>query len=168
MDTTAKILVLGPPEGPQGQFVSAVSEVKVRSSTRTTASGEGTVPMDFGRVRLGIDLDLQLFGFDRDRAGIVADAVAPGVLGAVILVSREDVEDPHFASTALDELSVRAIPSIVAIDDHLTEPAKVSEALRLSPGAPVATYATLDKETVKTILVQVLEAAMLISEGSAA
>lgn len=167
MVVSAKILVIGPPDGPQGQFVSSISEVKVRSSARTT-SGDATVPMDFGRVRLAIDLDLQLFGFDRDRVSVVSEAVAPGVFGAVLLVGKQDEDDPHFAASALDELAGRGIPVVLAIDGLGSDPARVIKALNNSAKTPAIHYTTLDKETVKTILVSVLEAAKSAAEGSAA
>jgi signal recognition particle receptor subunit beta len=163
----AKILVIGPPEGPQSQFVSSICEVKVRSSARTT-SGEDTVPMDFGRVRIGIDLDLQLFGFDRDRIGLVADAVAPGIVGAVVLSAQQDEEDPFYTLAALDELASRGITAVVAVDALATRSPKLSEELGGAARTQVVPYATLDKETVKSILLGVLEAAVLASEGSAA
>lgn len=166
MQGAAKVLVVGPPDGPQGQFVSAISEVKVRSSART-ASGEGTVPMDFGRVRLGIDLDLQLFGFDRDRVPIVADAVAPGVVGAVVIVGEDDKKDPHFASSALDELAARGIPAILAIDIK-EDPVAIRRALSASASTPIVPYTKLNKASVKSVVVAVLEAAVQAAEGSAA
>lgn len=167
MAATTKLLVVGPPEGPQGRFVSAISEVKVRSSART-ATGEGTVPMDFGRVRIGVDLDLQLFGFDRDRVSVVADAVAPGIVGAVLLVGGEDTSDPHFASNALDELASRGVPVVLAIDGGESELAAVKNALNASSDMPVIPYANLDRDTVKSIVVAALGAAVSKAEGSAA
>lgn len=167
MMTAAKLLVIGPPDGPQGQFVSAISEVKVRSSARTT-SGQETVPMDFGRVRLGIDLDLQLFGFERDRVSLVSDAVSPGIVGAVMIVGPGDFEDPHFAAQALDELAARGIPAVVAVDALAADPGSVKAALNGSDQTPIVHYKMLDKESVKSIVVAALEAAMQAAEGSAA
>lgn len=163
----AKILVIGPPDGPQGQFVLSISEVKVRSSARTT-SGEDTVPMDFGRVRIGVDLDLQLFGFDRESIGLVADAVAPGIVGAVVLAGQDDEQDPYYTLAALDELSARGIPAVIALDALAAGSPKLSVELGTDKGLQVVPYRTLDKETVKALLLGLLEIAVLASEGSAA
>lgn len=166
MPYTAKLLVVGPPDGPQGQVVASISEVKVRSSART-ASGEGTVPMDFGRVRISADLDLQLFGFERDRIGAVAEAVAPGVVGAILIAEDNDRHDPHYASAALDELATRGIPTVIALDGRSSDPGPVQAVLGAGD-IPVIPYFTLDRATVKSMVVSALEAAVAAAEGSAA
>lgn len=165
MSGAVKLLVVGPPDGPQGRFVSAISEVKVRSSARTPS--EATVPMDFGRLRLGIGLDLQLFGFERDRVSVVADAVSPGIIGAVVLLGEPDKTDPHFASAALDELSARGIPSVLAIDAE-EDAGVLKQALSVASTAQIVPYKKLDKDSVKSVVVAVLEVAVQVAEGSAA
>ncbi|MGH9195736.1 MAG: hypothetical protein ACRD1T_08360 [Acidimicrobiia bacterium] len=167
MAESAKLLVLGPPDGGHSSFVSSVSEVKIRSSARTpTGSAEGFVPMDFGRVRIAIDLDLQLFGFERDQAAKVVDAVSPGIVGAILLVDQHDSVDPHYAARALDELSQRGIVTVLGV----TEAGIDSGALARSLGAPesrVIFVLDTERETVKQAVLAVLEAALQAEESAA-
>lgn len=163
MSDTAKLLVLGPPAGPQSTFVSSISEVRVKSSTHNP-SGQGFVPMDFGRVRLDSELDLQLFGFDRDQITTVADAVSPGIVGAVVFVT--DPEDPHYALAAMDELGRRRIPFVIAAGEGVDDQA-LARSLAVDPSS-VIPAGPLDREAVKAVVVRVLEEAMAVAEGSAA
>jgi signal recognition particle receptor subunit beta len=163
--TTAKILVLGPPEGGQSDFVSAISEVKVRSSARTPTEGE-FVPMDFGRVKLETEADLQLFGFARDHLDLVAEAISPGIVGAVFLASPGDIQEPHTARESIAALHLRGIPSMVAAPPG-ADPRKLSEALDV-PEMAVGSYDSLDRDAVKSMIVGVLELAVMAMEGSAA
>lgn len=167
MSTTAKLLVLGPPDGAQGAFVSAVSEVKVRSSARTpTATGEGYVPMDFGRVRIALDLDLQLFGFERDQVGVVADAITPGIVGAVLLVDESDAEDPHYAAGALEQLAERGIPAIIGATGSTLDPIKMPDLLE-APDIRGVSLSEMDRGSVKQAILTVLEVALAAEESAA-
>ncbi|MCA1839196.1 MAG: hypothetical protein ABR507_12690 [Actinomycetota bacterium] len=165
MTNTAKVLVLGPPDGPQGAFVGTVSQVKVRSSARTT--GDGVIPMHFGRVRLESDLDLQIFGAERDQAAPVLDAIASGLVGAIVLFDEAERSDPHYAALALDELSQRGVPWIVVVWGDQPDPSVAADALNLTGVAPVVVYGQIDKESVKSSIVSVLETALVATEGAA-
>ena len=166
MSGTAKVLVLGPPDGAQGAFVGTISQVKVRSSART--SGDGVIPMHFGRVRIEADLDLQIFGAERDQAAPVLDAISSGLVGAIILCDSNDIQDPHYAATALDELAQRGIPSVVVATGEEPDTEMVGRALNLSGNTPVIAHGLIDRDAVKSSIVSVLETALQLAEGSAA
>ena len=165
MSGTAKVLVLGPPDGAQGAFVGTISQVKVRSSART--AGDGVIPMHFGRVKIEADLDLQIFGAERDQAVPVLDAISSGLVGAIILCDGDDVQDPHYAASALDELNQRGIPSLVVATGDEPDAQKVGNALNLSESS-VVVHGLIDREAVKASLVSVLETALQAAQGSAA
>lgn len=163
---TAKVLVAGAPGGPQGRFVSAISEVKVRSSGRNPRA-QGTVPMDFGRVKIAPDIDLQLFGLEREQVGVVADAVYPGVVGAVLLVDPKDEAGLSKTAQAINELSEREIPTVIATPDGTLSPAGLKR-LGDHGKTPVVSCPTMERESVKKVLVALLEAAIEEATGSAA
>jgi signal recognition particle receptor subunit beta len=159
----AKLLVLGGPGGSQGAFVAAISEVKVRSSTRTP-QGEGFVPMDFGRLKLDEDLDLQVFGVERDQVDLILGSISPGIVGAIVLVGRDDLEDPHYSVAALEELSERGIAALVAATEDLG-----AEALdRLANGNSTIKLEVIDRPSAKTAIVTLLESVLESVEGTAA
>src|SRR5918999_323702 len=112
MITSAKLLVPGPPQGDQAAIVAAISEVKIQSSARKP-TGSGFVPMDFGRLKVGGNLDLQLFGFDRDQVKVVGEAIAPGIVGALAVVNATDMLDPSAALASLAALDSIGATTVV-------------------------------------------------------
>lgn len=165
--TSAKLLVLGPPDGPQGEFVSAISEVKIRSSARTpSASPDDYVPMDFGRVQIAIDLDLQLFGFERDQISVVAAAVSPGIVGAILLVDEEDEIDPMFASRALDQLAALGVPTVLGLISANPNVEKLLASLG-AEDLKTSSLPLIHRDLVKNAIVSVLEAALAAEEPAA-
>lgn len=167
MASTVKVLVLGGPDGEQGRFVTSVSKIKVKSST-AAPSGEGTIPMHFGRVRLGIDLDLQIFGAERDQVSQVVDAIRPGLAGVILLFDENDAKDPHFAAQALDELSQLGLKVLVVSTVESSDHNAAHRVLNLPMGSPVLTCAEIDREMVKASLLSLLEAVLQDAQGSAA
>jgi signal recognition particle receptor subunit beta len=163
---TGKVIVVGPPGGDQGSFVGAVSNVRIRASNHMP-SGEGFIPMDYGRVQIGVDLDLQIFGVDRDQIATVADALSPGIAGALVLICSEDLEDPHYAGQAFDVLAQRGIPYLSACKG-LEDIEQARFIFSLPSTASIVEYNQVDLASVKEALVRVLETAMQSAEGSAA
>lgn len=163
--SSAKVLVIGSPAGLQGRFVGAISQVKVRSSARTT-SGEDFVPMDFGRIKIDDQLDLQIFGVERDRVGVIVDAIAPGIVGALLLAEPADTSDPHFSSQALDELSEKGIFTVIARTSAEIDPTGLAGALSLN-GNDLVDCVNLDRESAKNALVKLFEAVLEAAESAA-
>lgn len=165
--SVAKLLIVGSPGGSQSKFVSAISEVKVRSSSKTPRGDSEFVPMDFGRVSVDEDLDLQMFGVERDQVGVIADAIAPGIVGAVVLIDKTEAADPHFSAQALDELSHRGIVHIIAGTTGVNKQS-LQMSLDLPSNSEVVSCKPADRESVKTTIIKVLEAALEAAESDAA
>lgn len=166
MNITPKILILGPPDGPQAKFVSEIAQIKVKSSARAS-SGNGFIPMQFGRVKLDNDADLQLFGAERDQTLSVIETISEGLVGAILLTDEYDLQDPHFASDALDELIGRRIPTIVGLTSKGITERDIEQGLGI-PAGSVQSCIDLSREDIKLMLVAVLEAALRAAEGSTA
>ena len=157
MIASPKLLVPGPPDGDQAEIVGAVSEVKIQSSARNP-SGTAFVPMDFGRLKVGEDLDLQLFGFDRDQVEVVAEAVAPGIVGAIAVLSATDMLNPKSALAALEALdSIGATTVVVGPSDF--ESTLLADKMMVAE-SHVFQYATIDRKVVKAMILKVLEVAL--------
>src|SRR3954471_3282848 len=123
-------------------------------STKTTT----TVAMDFGRITIDEELILYLFGTPgQDRFGFMWDDLVVGALGAVVLVDLRRIDD---CFPAIDFFESRGVPFIVAInrfEGSAPVVAEVREALDLSPEVPIVECDARYKESVKGVVLSLLE-----------
>jgi uncharacterized protein len=123
-----------------------------------------TVAMDFGRITLAEDLVLYLFGTPgQNRFWFMWDDITRGAIGAVVLVDTRRLAD---CFGAVDYVEQRDIPFIVALNAFdgilLHDVDEVREALQLGPEVPFVVTDARERESVKNVLVTLVEHAMAI------
>ncbi|MCW2910559.1 MAG: ATP/GTP-binding protein [Actinomycetia bacterium] len=168
-----KILIAGGFGAGKTTLVSAISEVRpLRTEEVLTSVSVNhddlqgvenktttTVAMDFGRITLGGRRVLYLFGTPgQERFWFMWDDLSYGALGAVVLADTRRLAD-CFAS--VDYFEKRGLTFVVAINcfdgAHRYDPAEVQAALELGPRVPVVLCDAREPESVKGVLVTLVE-----------
>jgi uncharacterized protein len=165
---TLKVVVTGPFDAGKTTFIRTISEITVLSTERAvtepgTSSGRTTVAMDFGRITVGNDLALYLFGTPgQERFEFMWDILAEGMLGFVLVVDAARPDSDVEARRILEHFTELAdVPFIVVVNkvagqDPDGEVARVRAALSLPDEVPVVVAEAQRREDVKRALIALL------------
>lgn len=162
------MVVTGPFSAGKTQFISAVSEIDVVSTERRISSASEmikattTVAMDFGRITVGPDLVLYLFGTPGQRRfDFMWEILSEGMLGFIVMIDSTRPETFREAKRILETFAAyAATPFVVAANkqDHVDawEPDDLRIILNLQNDVKVLPCVAFDKESVKNVLLELL------------
>jgi signal recognition particle receptor subunit beta len=163
------MVVTGPFSSGKTEFIRSISEIDVVTTERGITSPEEravkdstTVAMDFGRITVDDDLVLYLFGTPGQRRfDFMWEILAEGMLGFVVMVDSTKPETFREAKSILETFRAYApTPYVVAAnkqdqgDAWNTDDLRI--ALRIDDGIKLLPCVARDKESVKTVLLELL------------
>jgi small GTP-binding protein len=150
------------------QFIRAISEIEVVSTERKATDDtkdikkETTVAMDFGRISVGDDLVLHLFGTPgQKRFDFMWEILSEGMLGLIVLVDSTRPETFRETNRIIDFFTAyRDAPYVIAANkqDHENawSPDELRLALRLNSDVKILPCIATERETVKNVLLELL------------
>lgn len=165
---TVKMVVTGPFSSGKTQFIQTVSEIDVVATERKISTESErikettTVAMDFGRITVDDDLVLYLFGTPgQKRFDFMWEILSEGMLGFIVMVDSTRPETFREARRILETFRAYApTPYLVAANKQDYKDAWEVEdmrlALRIDNNIKILPCVALDKETVKTVLLELL------------
>jgi uncharacterized protein len=170
---TVKVVVTGPFGAGKTTFIQTISEITVLSTERKISDhtravkAHTTVAMDFGRITVGDELALYLFGTPgQERFDFMWEILAEGMLGFVLMVDREREESLDEAGRILKFFTRAAdVPFIVAVnkvggDDPDQAVAEARHRLDIPTDVRVVAVDARERGDVKDALVALLSSVL--------
>jgi uncharacterized protein len=165
---SVKMVVTGPFSAGKTAFIRSISEIDVVSTERKITDetrivkNQTTVAMDFGRITVGDDLVLYLFGTPgQKRFDFMWEILSEGMLGFVVIVDSTRPETFREARQILNTFRQYAeTPFVIAANKQDEEdawgPEDVRYALKLGERVKVLPCVATEKESVKNVLLELL------------
>jgi uncharacterized protein len=146
----------------QTEEVLSDASVDTDDTSGVESKSTTTVAMDFGRITVGSDVVLYLFGTPgQDRFWFLWDELAHGALGAVVMADTRRLAD---CFPSVDYFERRGTPFLVAVNCFDGEQRFSSDAVRsaldLDSDVPVVLCDARDRRSGKDVLIALVEHVM--------
>lgn len=165
-----KIVITGSFAAGKTQFINSISDIETVSTDFETTLNEEremkshtTVALDFGTIAINDELTLYLFGTPgQERFDYMWEHLATGCLGYIVMVdSCRPAKFPETISLMQRFAKITDAPFLIAAnkqdDPAALPPAYIRRRLGLPPGIPVLPCVAKDRESVKGVLLNLLE-----------
>lgn len=166
-----KLLVTGDVDAGKTEFIRTISEIDIVSTdARTTdvyseIKDKTTVAMDFGRVTIGYDLVLHIYGTPgQERFDFMWDILSKGILGFIVLVDSSRPQTFIQARRIIDffyEATGGECPYVVAANKQDKtngfSPEDIKDILSLPESVPVIPCVAREREYVKNVVIELCE-----------
>ena len=140
---------------------AALTEVtaEIDRTREGTAKSTTTVALDFGRITLGDDLVLYLFGAPgQHRFQFMWGDLCRGAIGAVVLVDTRRLEDCFQAVDYFEHLDLPFLVAVNCFDEARPfTPQEIGEALDLESNTPVLLCDARERASAKEVLIALVE-----------
>ncbi len=164
-----RLIITGPDDDLHTAFMQAISEIELISTEREIKPTPGqrqwgylstNVAMHFGRISLGDDLSMFLFGTPvHQRFDYIWQTLAEGALGFIVVIDSTQLHTFREANQILKTFTAYAdIPYVIAADNYQHPDswsiADIRIALELRAEDKIIPYTTQDSESARKVLLE--------------